>query len=116
MVNLINDILMSEKVKVKTLMQLSGKIEFYKDTVSPRSRWERGFILQAIARGDNKDSLVDCDSCLVSQCKYWLRAIMASTVHSPIPDPYTWQEHNCLHYYPDASGGASMDIGGGVRA
>ena len=114
LLELLNVVVKDGRVQTKTLMKLSGKLEFYKDTISSRGRWERGFILHAIAGSPNKSAMIDCDGPTISQCHWWIRNIMASTVHSPIPDPHTWRELYCLNYYPDASGGANLSIGGGI--
>ena len=114
LLELLNMVVKEGRVQTKSLMKLSGKLEFYKDTVSKRGRWERGFILHAIANSPNHNAMVECDGPTISQCHWWIRNIMASTVHSPIPDPHTWRELHCLNYYPDASGGANLSVGGGI--
>ena len=35
----------NDKVSIKTLRIIAGKLEFYKSVISSRGKWERGFIL-----------------------------------------------------------------------
>ena len=112
--NLLISVTDNDTVPVKTLRTISGKLEFYKDVVSPRAAWERGFILQAISGASNDFVKVQCTSVLKSQCYWWIRNILHCAEFSQIPDPFTWQRQSELHYFPDASGGCTQSVKAGM--
>ena len=48
----------NEKVSIKTLRIIYGKLEFYKSVTSSRGKWERGFIFQCIGTTAGTSSCV----------------------------------------------------------
>ena len=123
MLDMVLDVIESETIESKFIEVLSGKLEHYKDVISPQGRWERGFILKETG-GDGKPAkgrvrlqprTVKVTPELRQQCQWWARNLWLLRERKvSIPDPRPWFPMNFVALYPDAAGGSDTSVGNGM--
>ena len=108
---LLYDVIEYQSLSIGDLMTISGKLSHYYPIF--QGRYERGFFLQFAAHEGHKTLMVDLDSNIKSQAKWWVRRLTASKIPDLIPDPRVMFPAGELLIYTDASGGGSGDYSRG---
>ena len=86
----LHTILDNDEVEASLLKSVAGKLNHYHRVISPRGRWERGYLVYKAADSEGSPgSLVDVrDGNTKRQVLFWLRNLQLSREGLPIPDPF----------------------------
>lgn len=108
---LIQEALENDTMELGSLKKLSGKLNHYHMVVSPRGRWERGFLVYIAGKvGRNSELVKTTDSNFRSQLRWWQRNLQLSKTGLPIPDPFPRFRCNPFRVYPDAAGASASNM------
>ena len=74
-ISLLKLVIENKYVNIGDLKSLVGQLEFYHIVMDSSGKVERGFIISASNISKLKTEKVKCTGALISQCRWWARAI-----------------------------------------
>ena len=107
----LHEILAKDEVEASLLKSVAGKLNHYHRVISPRGKFERGYMVYKAADSDNKEGMVDVrEGNLKRQVLFWLRNLQLSKEGLPIPDPFPSFRSCPYILYPDAAGASASNL------
>ena len=112
---LIQEALSNNTMELGSLKKLVGKLNHYHVVVSPRGRWERGFLVYVAGKqGRNSELVKTSGTNFRSQLLWWRRNLQLAKEGLPIPDPFPRFRDNPVRVYPDAAGASATNLSLGM--
>ena len=113
---LLHEILENDTMELHKVKSLAGKLNHYWPVISPRGRWERGFIVyKASDQHKGLDTVVDTsEPNLKRQALFWLRHLQLARKGLPIPDPVRYFRSDPYVLFPDAAGASASNLALGM--
>ena len=108
---LLTEALREDRMELGRLKSLSGKLNHYHLVISPKGRWERGFIVYKAAEEGRNSKLINVKmDQLKDQVLWWLRNLQLCKEGTPIPDPFPRFRDSPFKLFPDAAGASASNL------